>query len=163
MTAFTDPGYLAAVEDGILTALSTGFTVAGRPVDRAFRSAGTPAWDCSQLAVWSTVRVVSPGTRTDPNPMLRQIRLAADVSVLVTRCMAAAAFENPPPADVLDADGAALATDMWVITQILTHGVQAATLGLPGGCMVARLNPVAPSIPSGGFYGVTTTLEVALG
>lgn len=161
--SFTDPDYLADVTGGILTALTAGLTAGGRPVDRAFRSAGTPAWDCSQLAVWAGIRLVAPGTRTDPNPMLRQIRVAADVSVLLTRCMTAAGFEAPPPVTAVDADGAALATDQWIITRTLTDGVQTATLGLPGGCTVARLNPVTPTPPAGGFYGVTTTLEVVLG
>lgn len=163
MTSFTDPDYLAVTLDGILTALQAGLAAAGRPVDRAFRSAGPPAWDCSQLAVWASIRLVAPGTRIDPNPMLRQIRLSADVSVLLTRCMAATAFEGTPTVAVVDADGANLATDLWTITRTLTDGVHAATLGLPGGCTVARLNPVTPIPPSGGLYGVTTILEVVVG
>lgn len=160
---FTDPGYVATVLDGILSALDAAYTAAGRPVDRVFRSAAAPPWDCSLLAVWPQVRVVAPGTRQDPNPMLRQFRLALDVSTVVTRCLSAAQFDEVPPVAALDADGVALATDMWIMTRTLTEGVTAATLGVPGGCMVARVNPVTTPPPSGGYYAVTTSLEVILG
>lgn len=161
--SFTDPGYVAATLGGILTALSAAYTAAGRPVERVFRSAAAPVWDCSLLATWPAVRVVSPGTRTDLSPMLRQFRVALDVSVLVTRCMVAAQYDSVPPVSAVDADGVALATDMWIMARTLTEGVTAATLGLPGGCAVARVNPVTPPPPSGGLYAVTTTLEVTLG
>jgi hypothetical protein len=161
--SFTDPTYLAEVLQGILTTLSTAYTAAGRPVDRVFRSAAAPAWDCSLLAIWPAVRVVAPGTRTDPNPMLRQFRLALDASVVVTRCMAAAQFDGVPPVTAVDADGAALAADMWIMARTLTEGAATATLGVPGGCTVARVTPVTTPPPSGGLYAVTTTLEVTLG
>lgn len=163
MAAFDDPDYVAVTLDGVLQALVAAYAAAGRPVSLAMRTAGVAAWDCSLLAVWPAVRVVSPATRTDPNPMLRQFRLAVDVSVLLTRCMAAAQFNDLPPAAVVDADGAGLATDMWIMAKTLTQGVEAATLGLPGGCAVARVNPVTAPPPSGGLYAVTTTLEVATG
>lgn len=160
---FTDPGYLAGILDGILSALSAAYTTAGRPVTRVFRSAAPPVWDCSLLAVWPAVRVVAPPTRTDPNPMLRQFRLALDASVIVTRCLSAAQYSDVPPVSAVDADGVSLATDMWIMTRTLTEGVTAATLSLPGGCTVARVNPVTTPPPSGGLYAVTTTLEVTLG
>jgi hypothetical protein len=163
VTAFTDPGYVAVCLNGVLQALADGLAGAARPANRVVRSAGPPALDCSLLAVWGAVRQVAQGTRQDLNPMMRQVRLALDVEILLARCLQAAGFDDVPPATAVDADGAAAATDTWIITRTLTDGVQTATLGLPGGCMVARLNPVTAGTPTGGLYTVTTTLEVVLG
>lgn len=159
--SFTDPDHLAVVLDAVLGRLVMDFTAAGRPPGRAFRSPGPAAAECDQLAVWGTVRVTSGSTRTDPNPMMKQFRLVVDVAIQLNRCIDSAG-DGFPTAAAIDADGGALATDMWILTRTLTQSIQAATLGVSG-CAVARINPVTPQAPSGGMYGVTTTLELSLG
>lgn len=159
--SFTDPDYLADILTEILDVISDALTAAGRPVDRVLRSPGVPAWDCGLLAVYPRVRVVSNETNTDPRAMRKQIRHNLDVNVLLTRCLTSVK-EGVPTATQVDADGAGFATDMWIVERALTVASQQSAF-LPGGCTIARLNPVIPASPQGGYSGMTTTLEVALG
>lgn len=160
--SFADPDYVAVILDSILQTVAAGLAVAGRPVDRVTRTPGPAARYCGLLAAWPQIRVVSPETRTDARAIRRHFRLALDVNLLLTRCLASAAANDIPTAEQVDSDGAGFATDMFVMTRTLAVGAADSTL-LPGGCNIAHLNPVVPARPGGGLSGITTTMEVTLG
>lgn len=159
--SFTDPDYTAGILQAVLDLLATALDDADRPVARTFRSPGVPSWDCGQLAVWSQARSMGPETNTDRKAITKQARHGLDINILLTRCLTSTA-SGMPTAEQVDADGEGYATDQWIIQRALYSAARDSTF-LPGGCMVARLNPVTPASPQGGYSGMTTTLEVALG
>jgi hypothetical protein len=163
---FTDPTFLADVAQDVITGFTAAFTSAGRPVERAVRSDGEPAFDCPGLYVYASTGLVADGLNQDPNPMKRgMVRVGAFMVVTLVRCRGAVPDDRTgvPSAAAVDVDGADLLTDIWVTQRVLIDGLRDGTLVGGGSCTVSHLNPVTPIPPSGGFYGLTTTIDVALG
>jgi hypothetical protein len=164
--AFTDDDYLADIVQAILDAIDAALTDAGRPPDRVIRTDGDPVLDCGGLyGHVSEVGLVDTGLDRDFRPVRQAVRLGAAVVVTLARCRAAVpdSQSGVPPAAAVDEDAVGMHTDLWVTQRALIDSVRDGSLGAGGTCTVARLNPVTPIPPAGGIYGVTTTIELALG
>lgn len=162
--AFDDPDYLATVMQAVLDGLEDAYTDAGRPPDRAVRTDGPPVLDCAGLFVYASTALVGPGVDQDVRPMYRQVRIGAFIVVTLARCQLAVPDDaTGVPAAAVDADGVGYHTDLWITQRALITRLRDGSLVDGGTCTVAHLNPVTPLPPSGGLYGLTTTIDVTLG
>lgn len=86
--------------------------------DRRYVTAGLPVDDCEQAVVWlGRLFTGLPHTEvTDPEHV--GFARTLEMGVRVTRCVPAVDEQgNAPPASEIDAAGAAVATDLWVLPQ----------------------------------------------
>lgn len=163
--AFEDNNYLAGIVQTVLDGVAAALTDAGRPPDRAVRTDGPPALDCPGLFAYATTALVDPGVDQDTRPMRRQVRIGAFIAVTLARCQSAVPDDRTgvPSPEAVDADGVGYHTDLWITQRALITRLRDGSLVAGGACTVAHLNPVTPLPPSGGLYGLTTTIDVALG
>lgn len=162
--AFEDASYVADVLAGVGAVLGDAFTDAGRAVD-VRRFPGVPSWDCEMLALWPQLGAVNKkarGSVAAEDWLGTQFRHTLTINVLLLRCVTAATDTGMPAPSVVDADGAAFATDQWILERTITQSVRDGTL-VPDTCSVGRVTPVVPQAPQGGLSGMTTTIEVGLG
>lgn len=163
--AFTDPDHLADICQAVLDALEADLTAAGRAPDRAVRSAGEPVLECGGLYVHAATGIVDPGVDQDVRARVRHVRVGAEITVTLARCQTATPDSGTglPSSSAVDADGVGCLTDIWVTQRALIARLRDGSLVGGGSCTISRLNPVTPLQPSGGMYGCTTTIDVALG
>jgi hypothetical protein len=161
---FQDPSHVADVLSGVLDGLSAALTAGGRPMERVGRFYGPPVWDCEQLVAWPSTRVGKVGTSTDSNILQCAFKQVLDVNLLLLRCFQVLndTEDGIPPIEVVDADGTAFATDMWIMQRTITVGAKDGTLFPSTTCQEVRVNPITPLPPQSGLYGMSTRIEVTL-
>lgn len=163
MTTFSDADYLSSVLDDVLNAGDAALTAAGRPVSVLVKSPGIPSWDCEGLYVWPRTFTAGLDLTQNARAMQRQVKIAAAVNVLLIRCITSVTNSGIPDATVVDSDGNGFAIDMWALQRGYVEAALDGTLFTTVGCVIARMQPIMPATPQGGFSGMTTTIEVALG
>lgn len=159
-----NPTRLYDLAAGVLAAVETTYQAEGIDLpERRYVADGPPAYDCEQVVV-ALVRMY-PGLpfQEDPGQPVLKMRLLRSVTlaVHVVRCIPVLDNQgNPPTAAAIDASGANVLQDSWMLPWAMLEGHRQ-QLFAPL-CDTIGMRELTPAEPSGGFGGSILLLDAQL-
>lgn len=157
-----DNSWVATKITDLLTVLETAF--AGDPFVRYIVSPGAAAWDCEQLAIWTTgtkhVGIGTSQTSSTQPISVAGVHNAIVVNVEAIRCVTTFEDNDIPSAATITSEGVRMETDKWIAWRTITRGCVDGSIF--GGCTSTYLRPQQPLDPAGGYAGFRTIIEVTI-